>query len=354
MKNALFILALLLFFQNSVAQKVIYSPVHDGISFPATLTKIELTDSETILYFKMQAGTAFIIPDNTHIIDALNQGQKLFVTKAVGLNITDNNFVNNSTGMLYKLYFPPVSHEVTHINYGERGFGESNWAIKNIDISNSDNYIFKTYAASPNTDEQIIGYPITMENFIDIKISEHQEIGLSDLPKSVFGNWHDKYDTLITCITPEFILFNFKIYRYQKLYKTGENTFLIVTSGGDFEVLGQTSDVLTLKHKKILNLKRDDRKLKVPEDLKGNWLHYAGVKKIKITDTYFYNDDTGIPNVNEVENNKIISIGSSSEGELWFLLNNGENYNAFQAKKIGQNYVITPAGFPNAIYRKVE
>ncbi|WP_141675568.1 hypothetical protein [Formosa haliotis] len=327
MKKRYLIVILLLCTFQVWAQKVIYNPVHEGMNFSAELTKIELTEEETILHFFMKRGVSFIIPSITHIQDDSNQGDKMFIKKAVGLNIGESVLVDNPEGMIYKLYFPPLNKTITTIDYKEHDSGEANWYIKNINISNT--------TVAPKL--------------------EKQPIALADLPKSFFGSWHDKYGTLIALATPEFLLYEFKMYRYRDIYKTGDGTFLLHTSGGNIDILKHTQDSLTLRYDKMVILNRDQRNITMPEEVKGNWKHFMGVKKIRITDTYFYNDDTGIPNINEIENNRIITIGSSKSGDVfWFLLDNGKHFNAFKAEKNGSNYVLTPTGFPGAIYRKVK
>ncbi|MBU2950903.1 hypothetical protein KO493_09350 [Tamlana agarivorans] len=344
MKNQFLTVLLLLFFQCIFAQKTIYYPeIHGDMNFSAEITKIEVNEVETIIHFFVRQGEAFLIPVVTHIVEESNAEVKLHISKAVGVNMNEHIVVTNPEGMVFKLYFPPLSDDVKQISYIENLNWSNGWYIKNIAISSDDVSVIKGGVSRGVK---------TMSPSITTSKIQRKKVNLEALPKEFYGHWHDKYGTLIAIATPEFLLYNFKIYRYRKIIKKGK-TLTLKTSGGDFDVLKHAKVSLTIRYDKIVNLKRDFREIGMPEDLKGVWKHHVRAKTIKVSDTYFYKDDTIAPHIDKIENNRIIDIGSSKSGDvLWFLVDNGSSYNALKVEKRESEYVLSITGFPNAVYYK--
>ena len=146
MKHALLIFLFCVFPKGTIAQKVIHNPDCIYKNFTADVTKVEIKETETILHFhiKETQGMRFSIPSYTYIEDSSKNGERLYILRGEGVNISQYNTIQDSKGMRYKLYFPPLGRGVTSINYGEANYA-GHWFIYKLNIkcliANFNNYI---------------------------------------------------------------------------------------------------------------------------------------------------------------------------------------------------------------------
>ena len=98
------------------------------------LTKIEISDSATVLHFTTTAppGAAIRVPESTFI--RLNgSGDRLLIKRTEGITINEWYRMSASGQVSYKIFFPPIDKSVKTIDYGEGDFGGA-WNIYDIQI----------------------------------------------------------------------------------------------------------------------------------------------------------------------------------------------------------------------------
>ena len=86
----------------------------------AEITKVETTDSATILHFDVvfQPGNWIRVPPESHIRE-YGTNNILKLTKAVGIAPGEQFTMPDSGRTAYQLYFPPLAPEVTKIDFIE-------------------------------------------------------------------------------------------------------------------------------------------------------------------------------------------------------------------------------------------
>jgi thiol-disulfide isomerase/thioredoxin len=138
MKKIFFSLVVLLFTITTFSQKTIDKPDYGFSNLPGKLTKIELTDSATIIHFyiKYPTGQWIFIPKESYIQD-VNGGEKQFVTKTEGISIGERYTMPESGEVSYQLYFPKLNAAVNKVDFGEANEGGS-WSIYDIVINETE------------------------------------------------------------------------------------------------------------------------------------------------------------------------------------------------------------------------
>ncbi|WP_140485122.1 thioredoxin-like domain-containing protein [Flavobacterium sp. GSA192] len=138
MKKIFSILVALLMSCGVFSQKTIDKPDYGLSNLPGKLTKIELTDSATIIHFyiKYYPGQWIFIPKESFIQD-VNGGEKIFVTKTEGIPIAERYTMPESGEVSYKLYFPKLDNTVNKVDFGEANEG-GDWSIYDIVINEKD------------------------------------------------------------------------------------------------------------------------------------------------------------------------------------------------------------------------
>ncbi|MFA9193910.1 TlpA disulfide reductase family protein [Flavobacterium sp. FBOR7N2.3] len=138
MKKTLMLFVMLLLSTVMFSQKTIDKPDYGLSNLPGKLTKIELTDSETIIHFyiKYSPGQWIFIPKESFIQD-VNDGEKIFVTKTEGIPIAERYIMPESGEVSYKLYFPKLDNTVNKVDFGEANEG-GDWSIYDIVINEKD------------------------------------------------------------------------------------------------------------------------------------------------------------------------------------------------------------------------
>lgn len=342
----------LLFFSNVNAQKVINNPDCIANNISGTVTKVELSDKETIIHMHIRAsiGNWIYIPKKTYIEDSEGKGNKVYITKAEGISLNKKVFYESSDEKRFKLYFPPLPKDYQRINYGESNKG-GNWFIYKLDLRKDGKGFIKNsthvkYTIKYDKDKKVVIPGFNLYN---------NTILPKDLPKDLFGNWYDKHGTLILITTPDYLVLNNRIKYYNNIQKIGEKKYKIITSSDTFEILDLNNKELTIRTNRIITLNKKSSSKKTPKSLKGKWLHWEKIKEITITDDYFYNNDKGASGQFEVIKSKIDHVAESNDGSLiWFVLYNHGNYNIYFAKKTDHEYILQPRGFNNAKYQKVK
>lgn len=131
-----FMLLVMLFVSTVIfSQKIIENPDYGLSNLPGKLTKIEQTDSATIIHFyiKYPSGQWIFIPKESFIQD-VNGGDKIFVTKTKGIPIAERYIMPESGEVSYQLYFPKLDNTVNRVDFGEANEGGS-WSIYDIEIN---------------------------------------------------------------------------------------------------------------------------------------------------------------------------------------------------------------------------
>lgn len=135
MKKIYFSLVVLLFTITTFSQKTIDKPDYGMSTLPGSLTKIELTDSATIIHFyiKYPTGQWISVPKESFIQD-VNGGEKYFATKTEGIPLGGKYTMPESGEVNYKVYFPKLNAAVNKVDFGEANEGGS-WAVYDIVIN---------------------------------------------------------------------------------------------------------------------------------------------------------------------------------------------------------------------------
>lgn len=135
MKKNLTLLVMLLVSTVIFSQKIIDKPDYGFSNLPGKLTKIELTDSATIIHFyiKYPTGQWIFIPKESYIQD-VNGGEKYFVTKTEGVPMGERYVMPESGEVSYQLYFPKLNASIQKVDFGEANEG-GNWTVYDIVIN---------------------------------------------------------------------------------------------------------------------------------------------------------------------------------------------------------------------------
>lgn len=135
MKTISLLLFTLILTAATFAQKVIEQPYY-GISTQADLqiTKIELTDTSTILHFHIRYRPGFwiSIPKETYI-QPVGSEKKMFITATEGIPLGERYTMPESGEKSYSLIFPKTEEPVKKIDYGEANEGGT-WFIYDIQL----------------------------------------------------------------------------------------------------------------------------------------------------------------------------------------------------------------------------
>jgi thiol-disulfide isomerase/thioredoxin len=201
-------LSILLFLLSAIvvySQSVIENP-KTGLSLNnnSTITKVELTDTTTVLYIhtKYNPGWWISIPKETYIQPV--GSEKLFVKRAEGITLNDRYTMPASGEVSYVLTFPAIAKTTSYIDYGEANEG-GNWFIYDIQT-----------------------------RLMDSK---------SMLPKELSGNWFDKstgnwelgfYD--------KYVVYKNKVWSYDfTKNKKGLNSVKLNSNGNSVEMFYKTA-----------------------------------------------------------------------------------------------------------------
>ncbi|MCW0482664.1 TlpA family protein disulfide reductase [Gaoshiqia sediminis] len=117
------------------AQTVVESPkIGMSTASNVKLNKVELLDSETILWFHVRytPGNWIFIPDQS-FIQPVGSPEKLFIVSADGIPVNERFIMPESGEVSYKLVFPKIDAAVAKLDYGEANDGGS-WFIYDIQL----------------------------------------------------------------------------------------------------------------------------------------------------------------------------------------------------------------------------
>jgi hypothetical protein len=349
MKKQLLILIVLMVTHTIFAQKVIENPNYISGNISGKVTRIEVKENETILHFqaKIPVGSWIYIPSESYIEDSSKKGKRLYITKTDGIVMDKRHTIVNNDELRYKLYFPALDKDVKHINFGESNNG-GNWFIFKLDLTNNGlNFLYNLSESITYSGVKVVeGRKIASFN-----IANGNSIVLpQDLPNEFFGNWYDKYGTLIMITTPDYIMSDDRIQYYRNIQKLGNTKFNISSTAANFEILSVDSKNMVVRSDRLINLKRMPSDNKLPKFIKGDWIHKNKVGKINITDTSIYNSEGTFGNKKSNIDHVVVS---QSGNTIWMVVYNEGYYYMYLAEKINGDYVLTPRGYPNAQYKKV-
>jgi len=130
-----FLLSFLVYSQTVIDHPTVGFAIASGVN----LTKLELSDTATILSFRTRAipGNWISIPSKTYIQD-VNGKDKLYIKRTEGIPLNSRYNMPASGEVSYKLIFPAIAKTTTSINYGEANDGGS-WYIYDIAVKPSSN-----------------------------------------------------------------------------------------------------------------------------------------------------------------------------------------------------------------------
>ena len=182
MKNLLksFVCMLLIIYAiDSFAQKKIDYPQvgFNGTNPNVKITRVVLTDSNTVLYFRTTArpGDWIRIPKNTYI-QGKNENDKLFIKGVKGIPFNQQYTMPDSGAANYQLIFPPLKQQVAVIDYGEEQDG--GWKIYDIELEQKNRLLptefYKEWYNKSNGQLEIAFYNQTV--VLDRKVWAYQNV----------------------------------------------------------------------------------------------------------------------------------------------------------------------------------
>lgn len=133
------LLVLLLVSCSVFSQKIIDKPNYGLSNLPGEITKIELSDTATILYFHVTypSGQWIQVPKNTYLRD-VNGGEKYLVTQTEGIPLGKRYTMPEIGEVSYRVFFPKLKNGINKIDYGEGDNNAENWSIYDIVINEQD------------------------------------------------------------------------------------------------------------------------------------------------------------------------------------------------------------------------
>ncbi|HJS00246.1 MAG TPA: TlpA disulfide reductase family protein [Flavobacterium sp.] len=136
MKKSFILLVLLCVSCAVFSQKIIDKPDYGLSNLHGKITKIELTDTETIVHFyiKYYPGQWISVPKKTHLRD-VNGGDKYMIVKTEGIPFEKRYTMPESGEVSYKLFFPKLKTDVNTIDFGEGDNNPNNWSVYDIVIN---------------------------------------------------------------------------------------------------------------------------------------------------------------------------------------------------------------------------
>ncbi|GAA3648871.1 hypothetical protein [Flavivirga jejuensis] len=359
MKKRLLILFIIIFSINTYGQKVIHKPdcIYSNIS--GEIEKVELTEKETILHFHVRKprGGWIYIPSATYIESSLTNEGRLYVIKGEGVGVAEKYYLSRTAEIRYKLYFPALRKDVKEINYDESN-SRGNKFIYKLDVSKN-GYSFRS-SKWRNMREHLDSKNKSSINNRDKQLGEVKtgksdgDVFPEDLPKAFFGNWYDKYGTLILITTPEYIVSDFRIRYYRSIQKIGNNKFKIETTANSFEILSLDNENMIIRTDKLSSLKKKPSNNR-SEFIKGNWVHKNRISKLTVTDDFFYFYDKTSENTLGSKKKRIDHVAESkSDDVIWYILYNQGEFSIYIANKINGEYVLSPRGQMETKYKKIK
>ena len=354
MRKLVLLFVAIISFNNLFSQRIVENPNYISSSTSsAKITKVELKENETILHFRARipVGSWIYIPTESYIEDSSKKGKRLYVTKTDGIEMDKRHTIVNNDELRYKLYFPALDKNVDHINFGESNKG-GNWFIFNLDLTkNGKNFLSSPQALTNSNNIRVVeGLPFSTTFRINKNGNIVNTVLPEDLPNEFFGNWYDKYGTLIMITTPDYMVFDNRVQYYRAIQKLSDNSFTISCTAANFEILSFDSENMVVRSDRLMSLKRMSSNNKVPKAMKGDWVHKNKIGKINITDNYLYNSDGTFGN----EKNSIDHVAESESGDtIWMVVYNEGYYYIYIAEKKNGEYVLVPRGYPDAQYKKV-
>jgi thiol-disulfide isomerase/thioredoxin len=130
------VIALITF--SAFSQKTIENPGYGMSSLPGNISKIELLDDATVLYFnlKMFPGRSFSIPSGSSLINP-KTNEAFGVTKGEGIEIGKSYKMPASGQMSYKLFFPKIDSSIDKIDFKETNKGGT-WYVYDIVLNEAE------------------------------------------------------------------------------------------------------------------------------------------------------------------------------------------------------------------------
>ncbi|PIA79612.1 hypothetical protein BFR04_01845 [Gaetbulibacter sp. 4G1] len=177
-----------------------------------------------------------------------------------------------------------------------------------------------------------------------------------DLPKEIFGNWYDKYGTLMMIITPDYIVNAIQVWYYEDVKILDNSNYQIKFTNrkvtDKLEVLRLSNDSLTIRTDRLLTFVKGNVKDKVPAFLKGSWSNWSNADiKLKVTDGFCKFG----PEEDNFKGLPIDHVGGSRnpDDSYWFfILYKDGMYEVSLASKKGENYFFNSKGISLGYFTK--
>ena len=356
---------------NTYAQKVINNPTNISSNVSGKITKIELSDKETILHFNIKNnGGWFAVPNETYIQSSRKEGEKLFVKKAEGIILNQRVTTTiNSEGIQYKLYFPPLGKDVDKINYGEANIG-GNWFIYKIDLTKSRDDLIEVMGSKSLYNLNLIreqarfktgqnaainfGVPSNSNIVVGYPLNTGGTLLPEDLPKEFFGNWYDKYGTLMLIATPEFLIMGNRVSYYRNIRKDENEKYIINHTNHSLHILNLDNKTMSIRNDRLHTFYKKPILNKVPNILRGTW--ESDKNEIDILDSHFQFTKGGDnSNVFGSKDLSVVHVAESKEGDMyWFILYNEGNHYIYIVNKIDNEFVLSRNGWNGEGYKKIK
>ncbi len=133
MKKQLLFLSFSIICSTVFSQKIITNPKFSATTAPnVNITRIELQDTATVFDFEVDffPGWWIKVSSAETCIQSSKGGEKLYVTKAEGIEMDTKHRTPKNGKNLYTLYFPPLDKSVETID-----FLEESWKIFDIELT---------------------------------------------------------------------------------------------------------------------------------------------------------------------------------------------------------------------------
>jgi hypothetical protein len=344
------------------AQKIVENPSYLSGNINGKITKIELTDKETIFHFAVRrTGGWFSIPKETYIEDS-STGERLYVVKAEGIKLNEKNQMSPAIEKKFKLFFPPLEKDVKHINYGEANKG-GNWFIYKLDVTESrdeevvEEIRVQEYFNLLNQRDKprvVVGTPAKVNFAANFNITGVETLQPEDLPKAFFGNWYDKYGTLMLIATPEYMILANSVSYYYNIHKDANGNYIIQDNAGStMHILKLDDNTMSMRDNRLHLYHKQPTETKISKTFKGTWKN--GNDTVVISDGEMSFEGSKGHYLFGSKKIKIVHSASSKNGDMhWFIVYSDGRHYIYTAEKINGTFELRSRSGHQKRYRKLD
>jgi hypothetical protein len=262
----------------------------------------------------------------------------------------------------FKLFFPPLKKDVKHINYGEANKG-GNWFIYKIDLSESrseavveearfQEYLNFSTSLSPREKPRIVVGRPSEDALFGINLNNYETLLSHDLPKDFFGNWYDRYGTLMLIATEEFMILANSVSYYYNIYKDENGTYVIQhNAGATMHILKLDAETMSMRDNRLHLYYKKPTEKKIPNTFKGVWK--SGSDKIVISDQKMSFEGSKGHYLFGSKKIDIVYTASSKNGDMhWFIVYSDGRHYIYTAEKVNGVFELRSRSGRQKRYRK--